>query len=146
MNRIIEYRGKTANPNQVENHNSYWVYGLLESSEIKEYPYMIAGCFVKPETIGQFTGLTDKIENKIFEGDIIKIDRTKDGLRINIVTFENGCFCIRVPNTTEYNKAVTFRDAMKEYNIRYSDYISPNEHEFLNVLEVIGNIYDNPIF
>lgn len=45
---------------------------------------------VDPETVGQFTGLTDKNGKKIFEGDILAL-RTR---RPHIVKFENGGFVL----------------------------------------------------
>lgn len=44
---------------------------------------------VAPETVGQFTGLTDRNNKKIFEGDIIKYLANKVG----IINYETGCFC-----------------------------------------------------
>lgn len=42
---------------------------------------------VRPETVGQFTGLKDRHGKKIFEGDIMR----NAG---NVVEFCNGSFCV----------------------------------------------------
>lgn len=47
---------------------------------------------VDPETICQFTGLTDKNGKKIWENDIVTC-RTKYGGDIGKVVFHNGKFC-----------------------------------------------------
>ena len=73
---------------------------------------------VRPETVGQFTGLVDKDGKKIFEGDIIKLDNSLDTKQKNFeVKIAYGQFYIGI------NKPVAYvRDRC----------------------EVIGNIYDNP--
>lgn len=70
---------------------------------------------VDPETVGQFTGLYDKNNNKIFEGDIVllpKLYTEKKG----VVRFCGTAF--RVRNIFSYQLAES--------------------------VEIIGNIYDNP--
>ena len=99
---------------------------------------------VWPETVGQFTGLTDKFGKKIFDGDIIYQERTYTVRR------ESGV----LDTTTNRRWAVIF---ITNYGVEYS-YVenyrkNPGEYWLVNDYEcgieedrwvVVGNIHDNP--
>ena len=84
------------------------------------------GCYgqVDPDTIGQFTGLTDKNGKKIFEGDIVRLDIA--GIIFNAVCkFHSGSFGL----VWHYMGADRWQAFTSICHVEY---------------EVIGNIYDNP--
>lgn len=112
--REILFRGKDIKGN--------WYEGLLAHNIAKDEWYIsnkagISTAYqVRPETIGQFTGLTDKNGTKIFEGDIVEYE----GKRYSINYLPHYArFSAVKPNTVfcvfAYQRG-----------------------------EVIGNIYDNP--
>lgn len=87
-----------------------------------EYNRPSDDCMVIPETVGQFTGLTDKNGVKIFEGDIIK-ERIWDEV------------CVGTFRKIDKISVVIFKKGMFSYNTQPMNNLT---------IEVIGNIHDNP--
>lgn len=115
MNREILFRGKRID-------NGEWVYGVPLQHYDGDWQIMCGkvGASVTRtvvyETVGQYTGLTDKNGVRIFEGDIVKY---RDKIYEIIYFTPQARFLAILPNGM-FNPAV-----------------------FLNC-EVIGNIHDNP--
>lgn len=84
-----------------------------------------------PETVGQFTGLTDRNGKRIFEWDIGRYKQT-DGAKRNGTPII--CTGKVIYNATTASYAVESKD---EEGCKYFDYFPIKD------FEVIGNIHDN---
>ena len=138
--REILFRGKSIKTNQ-------WIYGgfhiwekrqvcALSNDSLKddEISYVITvnsfadwnmprtmhAVEVIADTVGQYTGLTDRNGNKIFEGDIVNI--LTENEEIGIIVYEDGGFIVRAD----------------KFSIDFINNINGTD------VEVIGNKYDNP--
>ena len=78
-------------------------------------------------TLCQYTGLTDKNGNKIFEGDVLSTeDGTFSNTRMGYILFYKGMW------TSFYGQDLLGRNCYDEL------------HTVCNAREVIDNIFDNP--
>lgn len=130
--REILFRGK-----RIDNGN--WEYGQLKSihkgGKHYETAYYILNIYgesrlakdaIEPNTLGQFTGLTDKNGKKIFEGDIVKRELTYITIEAYISWdtkyLQYRLICINGKHKGNYW------------------WLTSNSEDY----ELIGNIYDNP--
>lgn len=128
--REILFRGKPKNLKKYK-----WVQGQLLHhrdnlsviySEEADHPVGVI-----PETVGQFTGLTDKNGKRIFEGDVVIYDNSPynaycEPIR-GVIAWRNGSLCFKYkPWSSVMYRALCSDDF------------------FAAKCDVIGNIHDNP--
>ena len=92
------------------------------------FPHFMGNFLVEPETVGQFTGLTDKNGVKIFEGDIVAYDVEEEGVRY-----------------TDYAVIEWSKNGMRyavKWGRGYADEWLKKSDE--SSFRVAGNIHDNP--
>ena len=134
--REVIFRGKRTD-------NGKWECGdLLSPNEFNAIPHIVYIDYlneygdigeistpVLPETVGQYTGLTDKNGRKIFEGDIVNV----------IYTSSLG---------EEFTQITTVRYDETEccfYPMRWEeDCVNCDYSTEITEIVVIGNIHDNP--
>ena len=109
---------------QTRYHSGHIEYQIMPQTPVSSaYP-------VLPETVGQYTGLTDKNGKKIFEGDICKFKRFND-VHVGKVVF----------NVTTASFIMWYQPIVGAYGEKAT------QKMLLSVcdnIEVIGNIHDNP--
>ena len=138
--REILFRGKRTD-------NGEWTYGYYCPKPYSHFPCEATifpsetidrdwhGERVDPDTVGQFTGLTDKNGTKIFEGDIVAG-----------TAYSSECIGV-----------IVWIDEIGGFGVRYRSREDPTSWENSSILkavsmgrqdnyaaQIIGNIYDNP--
>ena len=118
MKREISFRGKSKSTGE-------WVFGNLFDKDTKGRTHIgttVRRCFdIDPETVGQFTGMTDKNGTKIFEGDILN-EPFQGREKLYYVLWDEDYFSFRAKS----GRVDYYLGDMQKYHC-----------------EVVGNIYDN---
>lgn len=137
MNREILFRGKRVD-------NDEWIYGyyFYDNQNKKRYItvgnntykislcgegsnyYQISAFEVISETVGRYTGLTDKNGTKIFEGDILSTGNSDEYFGVVEWIEENSGLAVSFNCLAETFEELILFDKVE--------------------LEIIGNIHDNP--
>lgn len=123
--REIKFRGKRIDNNEwvygyfTKNHKSGKCYITTQSESGGAKPHQVI-----PETIGQYTGLKDKNGKEIYEGDICNCREYECFGKVEWNNEEAGFyFCVVVEG-----------GGFEEEHL----------YDYIDELEVIGNIHDNP--
>lgn len=100
--------------------NGVWVYGnyLYDDEKDKHIirPIISASIYCNPDTLGQYIGAKDVNKIEIYEGDIVKSNG-----KLHVVSYDEYC--------------AQFLFCNDEEDMGYGN---------LFIVEVVGNIYDNP--
>jgi uncharacterized phage protein (TIGR01671 family) len=132
MSRKIRFRGKRTD-------NGKWIYGdLIHDKAITgtglRDRVRIGKYEVIPETVGQFTGLTDKNGKEIYEGDVLEFE-TKQGFGIP--------FKGKIRFKIDFGEFIVKNDSFYEFIGFHTDGGSI-KYKLSYGCEVVGIVHDNP--
>lgn len=147
--REIKFRGKRLD-------NGEWIYGSLLVSHFKDdkkeryFITQFSGNYtfeheVDPNTVGQYTGLKDRNNLEIYEGDVVEL--VEKSVCIRTVGYQRSdchCFGKRLivrwfPSGFMLSDQMRFKEPNTSGNVRQYDFW--NNTPFLCM---VGNIHDNP--
>ena len=141
--REILFRGKTISDGR-------WIVGYYSGPVFcnsdhtieytDEFQHLIWS--VDPDTVGQFTGLTDKNGKRIFDGDILSFpDTGEDGYE-----YKEGYDFTNIA-TVCWNDGRWELEDYGDYNSGVMDDMAASHCDFVAIFsfsEIVGNIHDNP--
>lgn len=127
--REIKFRGERLD-------NGEWWYGSLVILNSRYFIFNDEGRYeVDPATVGQYTGLKDRNNKDIWEGDIFKEDSS--GIVRSVFRVPGGLACEDNP--------VAFGYDHRTLAYPYSSIADMEDASWLSqCCEIIGNIHDNP--
>lgn len=137
MQREIKFRAKRKDNNKwafgylvKDNAGGAWIETNLQTwrENCDDVDAFGSRLYVDIDTVGQFTGLTDKKGREIYEGDVLRINNGAV-ICLLVVTWnaEVGSWCLR------------FKEELKEGTRPLGRWLCDRDYD----IELTGNIYDN---
>lgn len=137
MKREIKFRAKRKDNNKwafgdlvKDNAGGAWIETNLQTwrENCDDVDAFGSRLYVDIDTVGQFTGLTDKKGREIYEGDVLRINNGAV-ICLFVVTWnaEVGSWCLR------------FKEELKEGTRPLGRWLCDRDYD----IELTGNIYDN---
>lgn len=137
MKREIKFRAKRKDNNKwafgdlvKDNAGGAWIETNLQTwrENCDDVDAFGSRLYVDIDTVGQFTGLTDKKGREIYEGDVLRINNGAI-ICLLVVTWnaEVGSWCLR------------FKEELKEGTRPLGRWLCDRDYD----IELTGNIYDN---
>lgn len=120
---------------QNEHLDGRWIYGYLCDENYINSPKLEGEFLIDPETICQYTGLTDKNGKNIFEGDIVR-----DIFNASVVGIVRYGEYRNTFNDDKHGGHAGFYVEWKEKQ----DLLRKDLVYWVKNSEFIGNIFDNP--
>ena len=132
--REILFRGKSKKTNRWAKGELFTLRGSTTIFQ-KETDGSITQFYVIPETVGQYTGLTDKNGTKIFEGDIVHAVHKSNYGGLKNTDFGIGVvkYCDSYYGGASYEIDIIGKSGSRVFSASLEDGV-----------EIIGNIHDNP--